>query len=269
MADSNHGASGGSIVDRIARAIGDPTPTEMQVGPSAPQEDASVLDRREALASVLQALTDDLKGLIDAGATDLTEQEQRIDTRRPALPRALPVEAVPARVVTAGPAPAAARVLTEGSAVSAPAPTRHSRRTGRGVIAALVLAALFVAGVVAIAGTGWLRSDRSQSPAAPATGVGAPRTVARLAASQPHAFGWAAVPKASYYRVRFFRASRLVFEATPAEPRLVLPARWRFAGRRRSLVAGTYHWVVQPGFGSPTAKNYGKTIVAADWVATR
>jgi hypothetical protein len=88
-----------------------------------------------------------------------------------------------------------------------------------------------------------------------------------LAAHRPHVFGWVTVPQATYYRVRFFRAGEEVFQATPVQPRIVLPARWRFAGRERSLVPGRYHWVVQPGFGTPQAQKYGSAIVVADWIA--
>ena len=97
----------------------------------------------------------------------------------------------------------------------------------------------------------------------------ATRGVAQLAALRPHAFAWAAVPKASYYRVRFFRNGSEIFAAKPVRPSVVLPAHWTFSGSARSLTPGTYHWIVQPGFGSPAASRYGTTVLAADWVATR
>jgi hypothetical protein len=93
------------------------------------------------------------------------------------------------------------------------------------------------------------------------------RVAARLAARQPHAFGWVSVAKATYYRVRFFRDGRKVFEGLRVQPRIVLPGKWRFNGRRYRLDAGRYRWVVEPGFGSASRKQYGKAVVAADWVA--
>jgi hypothetical protein len=89
----------------------------------------------------------------------------------------------------------------------------------------------------------------------------------RLTALRAHAFGWARVPTARYYRVRFFRDGREVFEATPVQARLVLPAHWRFRGHEFSLDAGRYRWVVQAVFGAPSAEHDGRTIVSADLVA--
>jgi hypothetical protein len=89
----------------------------------------------------------------------------------------------------------------------------------------------------------------------------------RLAPFRAHAFGWVRVPAASYYRIRFFRGGREVFEALPTRARIVLPAKWRFRGRNFGLAPGRYRWVVQAGFGVPSSKRYGKTVVAADWIA--
>jgi hypothetical protein len=92
-------------------------------------------------------------------------------------------------------------------------------------------------------------------------------TQIRLTPFRAHAFGWVRVPEASYYRVRFFRGGREVFEALATRPRIVLPANWRFRGRKFGLAPGRYRWVVQAGFGVPSSKRYGKTVVAADWIA--
>jgi hypothetical protein len=120
------------------------------------------------------------------------------------------------------------------------------------------------------ASSGAKRASNSAKRAGTGSGTATspPRTLPPQAARRPQAFGWVAVPKATYYRVRFIRDGQVVFEATPSRPRLVLPARWRFAGRVHKLEAGTYHWVVQPGFGSPRAHRYGAAVVAADWLAT-
>lgn len=108
---------------------------------------------------------------------------------------------------------------------------------------------------------------RSGGTAGEVPGTTKTRAAARLAARQPHAFGWVSVPKATYYRVRFFRDGRKVFEALPVQPRIVLRGKWRFNGRRYRLDAGRYRWVVEPGFGPPSRKQYGKAVVTADWVA--
>ena len=92
-------------------------------------------------------------------------------------------------------------------------------------------------------------------------------TQIRLTPFRAHAFGWVRVPEASYYRVRFFRGGREVFEALATRARIVLPANWRFRGRKFGLAPGRYRWVVQAGFGDPSSKRYGKTVVAADWTA--
>jgi hypothetical protein len=92
-------------------------------------------------------------------------------------------------------------------------------------------------------------------------------TASRLTPFRAHAFGWVRVPGASYYRVRFFRGGREVFEALATRARIVLPAKWRFRGRKFSLAPGRYRWVVQAGLGDPSSKRYGKTVVAADWTA--
>lgn len=89
----------------------------------------------------------------------------------------------------------------------------------------------------------------------------------RLTPFRAHAFGWVRVPEASYYRIRFFRGGREVFEALTTRARIVLPANWRFQGRKFGLAPGRYRWVVQAGFGVPSSKRYGKTVVTADWIA--
>jgi hypothetical protein len=92
-------------------------------------------------------------------------------------------------------------------------------------------------------------------------------TQIRLTPFRAHPFGWVRVPEASYYRVRFFRGGREVFEALATRARIVLPANWRFRGRKFALAPGRYRWVVQAGLGVQSSKRYGKTVVAADWIA--
>jgi hypothetical protein len=61
-------------------------------------------------------------------------------------------------------------------------------------------------------------------------------------------FGWAAVPHATAYDVRFFRGGRQIFGARASSPRLVLPVFWRYHGRKMVLRPGRYTWTVQPLF---------------------
>jgi len=89
--------------------------------------------------------------------------------------------------------------------------------------------------------------------------------VPRTAPSR-RAFAWVAVPKATYYLVRFYRGSQEIFEARPSGPRLSLPPEWVFKGHRHSLTPGSYRWVVQAGFGRPTEARLGQPIVSAKLV---
>jgi hypothetical protein len=91
------------------------------------------------------------------------------------------------------------------------------------------------------------------------------RTAPRTAPSN-RPFAWVAVPKATYYLVRFYRGSQEIFEARPSAPRLSLPPKWVFKGHRYSLTPGSYRWVVQAGFGRPTEARLGQPIVSAKLV---
>jgi len=82
-------------------------------------------------------------------------------------------------------------------------------------------------------------------------------------------FGWAAVPRATAYAVTFFRGRQPIFEAHPSAPRVVLPTAWRYHGRRMSLTAGRYTWVVRPLFGPQGHVHQGRYIVRADFALKR
>ena len=88
-------------------------------------------------------------------------------------------------------------------------------------------------------------------------------------APQARVFVWPAVEGALYYKVQFFRAGDEVFEALPSAPRLGLPARWVYKGRRLRLVPGTYSWRVLPAFGSRAHPRYGDPIVRSLWVVKK
>lgn len=80
---------------------------------------------------------------------------------------------------------------------------------------------------------------------------------------RPEVFGWVPVPRATHYRVEFFRGRTKIFEALPAVPRLELPRSWRYRGRLYRFVGGGYTWVVRPGFGPRPRARYGREIVRA------
>ena len=134
---------------------------------------------------------------------------------------------------------------------------------------ALIAAAVLFPPTSRLLGTGHLRgAGRHVDATIAATERKASgSTQIRLTPFRAHAFGWVRVPEASYYRVRFFRGGREVFEAIATRARIVLPANWRFRGRKFGLAPGRYRWVVQAGLGDPSSKRYGKTVVAADWTA--
>jgi hypothetical protein len=77
---------------------------------------------------------------------------------------------------------------------------------------------------------------------------------------RPPLLRWTAVRGARYYNVQLFRDGRKVLSTWPREPRLRLPARWRFAGARRALDPGRYRWYVWPGFGDRSLRRFGARL---------
>lgn len=77
-------------------------------------------------------------------------------------------------------------------------------------------------------------------------------------------FAWAGVRGANHYRVEFFRHGSKILDARTRTSRLVLPTRWRYAGRRITLSPGRYRWRVHPAFGAPSRVRYGKPVVSAE-----
>jgi hypothetical protein len=109
-------------------------------------------------------------------------------------------------------------------------------------------------------------SSSSPGKAGPKTVKPKRRAAAPRTAPSRRPFAWVAVPKATYYLVRFDRGSQEIFEARPSAPRLSLPPEWVFKGHRYSLTPGSYRWVVQAGFGRPTEARLGQPIVSAKLV---
>ena len=95
----------------------------------------------------------------------------------------------------------------------------------------------------------------------------APRSGARV--TKPPLLVWRGVPRAGYYNVQLFRGKQKVLSAWPTRARLRLRARWKFAGRVRRLTPGTYRWYVWPGYGVPSARNYGQLLGQSSFVVTR
>jgi hypothetical protein len=100
----------------------------------------------------------------------------------------------------------------------------------------------------------------TQTTAAPAP---PPRT-----GPEPRTFAWLPVPRATHYRVEFYRGPTRILVAFPARPRLVVPGRWKYRGRVLSFSAGTYRWTVRAGFGPRARARYGPAVVASRWVVT-
>jgi hypothetical protein len=180
-------------------------------------------------------------------------REDMMHTRAVEAPWA---DSIPSRATAAR-----SHVVAERSSDSTLQPTRRGRlRPLTGAFVPLVVAAvtLFVQGdrLVATGRQGGLRPQPALADATPQGRAQVP-------------FGWARVPQASYYVVRFYRSGTKVFEARPRTTRLVLPRNWSLGAKQYRLRPGRYHWSVRPGFGSPSSKRIGKPIVDADWFAGR
>jgi hypothetical protein len=78
-------------------------------------------------------------------------------------------------------------------------------------------------------------------------------------------FVWPAASRATFYKVEFFRRGRKIFEASPSQPRIELPLRWTYKGRRLRLTSATYRWEVRAAFGSRARPRFGKVITRSTW----
>jgi hypothetical protein len=79
-------------------------------------------------------------------------------------------------------------------------------------------------------------------------------------------FVWPPSRGARYYHVRFFKGTRTVFEAWPGDPRVTVPLRGSFRGRRFAFTSGRYRWTVRPALGPRGKGPYGEPIVRSIWV---
>jgi len=131
------------------------------------------------------------------------------------------------------------------------------RAVSNGVSYAYRVVAVDAAGNPASATAGAMPGRRLITPAGRVQA--APRTVLR----------WTAVVGARYYNVQLYRRGRKILSAWPSRPRLALPARWTYAGRRHRLVPGRYRWYVWPGFGPRRLHRFGRLIGPGTFVVRR
>jgi hypothetical protein len=101
-----------------------------------------------------------------------------------------------------------------------------------------------------------------------------PQTPRRRAARAPiqgrvatRLFVWLPSRGASYYHVQFLKGRRTIFEAWPTDPRVTVPLRGTFRGRKFAFTNGRYRWIVRPASGPRSARRYGEPIVRSIWVA--
>jgi large repetitive protein len=95
----------------------------------------------------------------------------------------------------------------------------------------------------------------------------APRGGARV--TKPPLLRWRPVARARYYNVQVFRGRQKILSVWPTRARLQLRPRWKFAGRTRRLTPGAYRWYVWPGFGVPSARNFGQLLGQSTFVVVR
>jgi hypothetical protein len=79
-------------------------------------------------------------------------------------------------------------------------------------------------------------------------------------------FVWLPSRRASYYRVRFLKGTRTIFEAWPTDPRVSVPLRGAFRGRSFAFTNGRYRWIVRPAFGRRSEGRYREPIVRSIWL---
>lgn len=125
------------------------------------------------------------------------------------------------------------------------------RRLGR-LLSLTVLLALGVGLTLLVGPTSTPTPTRSaaseRAVAVPSTPAQKPAPSAPVhAAPLPgQTFVWVAAPGTSAYEFQLFRSGERIYRARVAQPRLVLPGRWRQDGRPHALVPGDYRWYVWP-----------------------
>ena len=87
--------------------------------------------------------------------------------------------------------------------------------------------------------------------------------------ASPPTLAWKKDPHASYYNVQLFRGTTKLLTSWPTHPWLKLQRSWRYESRSVDLVPGRYRWYVWPGYGTVTARRYGKLIGVSTFVVKR
>jgi hypothetical protein len=166
---------------------------------------------------------------------------------------------------------------------TSPGPSEFTAERGRPKVATgIAFAAIVMLLAAGVVGGLWLRkadepANRSAvanrdpaspepkpNPPAPTRPAPAPAPPRRPAGPiPPRTFAWAAVPGANRYRVELFRRGSKILDSRTRAARLVLPARWRYRGRRIMLRPGRYWWRVRPAFGAASRERYGRPVVSA------
>jgi hypothetical protein len=228
--------------------------------------------------SVRLAEADSARPTEEAAATSpqlISPELALVDPELARAARALLPERAPTpemrRVTPTRPLPAVVQPVAR-KVLEAPPPGRGPRRASLLGLAALVLAGGALAGVLL---SDWAtpQVERGATPTAtprhpitstavtvpPATTSSVPsettpasttpaRTAPRATRPVPapggRTFAWAPARDAAAYEFQLFRGAVRVFRARVAEPRLVLPERWRRNGRADSLQPGSYRWYV-------------------------
>jgi hypothetical protein len=165
--------------------------------------------------------------------------------------------------------------------VAAPAPAGRARKAfpRAGTLAAaltciaavsLPLSASEKSSVLVERGLGPVRTPPALTHRArtqPAPPAPAPKPAPAAPAAGP-TFAWAPEPGAIGYEVQFFKGPTRVLLLRTTKPRLSLPSRWRYAGRRFQLTSGRYRWYVWALHRGRSAKHPvkdGKAIYASAW----
>jgi len=281
------GAGFGGLRARVPQDVGDVEPEEpltpelVLVDPDLARRAREQLPDREPepRQTTGESIPSPVTSLLDP---DLARRGREQPPDREPEPRRTTVEAIPypvtPRLVVVQPDPSTFERRLK--------PPPRKRRRGR-ILILLILAAAAVTGIVLVPSLRHIvwesrevavvqpvrkpappphASSTTPDKAKPKETVKPKARVAPRSAPSHRPFAWVAVPKATYYLVRFYRGSQEIFEARPSAPRLSLPPKWVFKGHRYSLTPGSYRWVVQAGFGRPAEARLGQPIVSAKLV---
>ena len=81
-------------------------------------------------------------------------------------------------------------------------------------------------------------------------------------------FAWKPVGNAGYYNIQFWHNGKQL-SAWPQKATFLLRGSWRFEGKLRKLVRGTWHVYVWPGFGKKAEGRYGELYVDGTFVVRK